>query len=40
MKRIMVQVLIIDDNSDIPVEWDPKETRVRVIRNSATVLRE
>ncbi len=27
------EVLIIDDHSDIPVEWDANETRVRIIRN-------
>ena len=36
---LTMQVLIIDDHSDIPVEWDPKETRVRIIRNGSSVLR-
>ena len=29
------QVLIIDDHSDVPVTWDEKETRVRIIRNGS-----
>ena len=27
------EVLIIDDHSDVPVEWNSNETRVRIIRN-------